>query len=126
MSAYPAPTMRALNERTNRQAHAEALAVAARESLRAELANALMRDPTATVQTPGWSAAQKTAPAFEVLNDSFAARSGEAWLIETRRIVALCSQGKADDAQARALALIAAVSGAHADYHYLDLVEGMS
>lgn len=121
MSAYPATTIRALDALTNKQAHEEALRIAASESLRAELSAALTRDPTQVVQTPGFNG--KSDHAFNVLLDSFSGRSGEAWLIETCRIVALCAQGKADDAQARAMALIEAVSGAHADYHCDDLAE---
>ena len=120
MSAYPAPTLRALDALTNRQAHAEALAAAARVSLLEEFTHALSTDPNAIVSTPGFRC--KSQPAYAVMYDAFAGRSGEAWSIELAGILAACSQGK--DAQARAQALIEAMSESHADFHAADAVGG--
>lgn len=86
-----------------------------------ELRAALLGDSRTVVATPGWGERLGNTPAFEVVQDHFSARSGDADLIALLAVLAGAARGK--NVQADAIALIDKLCNEHAEFHAADAVE---
>lgn len=93
----------------------------AQAQLHDELRAALLANPRAIVATPGWGERLAKTPAFEVVQDHFAARDGDDDLVALLAVLGGAARGK--NVQADALALINRLCAMHAGFHVADAVE---
>lgn len=119
------PMVSGLARHHDREDRRDALAESAYTALRNELIDALMRDPSRTVRTPGFGVRPHTA--IDVIHESFSDATGNQSLHELLSIVGLCARGQAShhELHLRASAWIAARAAEHAEFHAGDLLAEM-
>lgn len=109
----------AQRELERRQRKADALDAAYR-SLRDELIDALAHEPAREVSTPG--AHKPSLRAFEVIEEAFAGRDGEAVLVDLLRIVGEALKSEDPFVRIPAQAWVSARADKYAEFHAGDLI----
>ena len=122
MSTLQNPMVANLGRHYARQGRRDTLAEGAYTTLRNEMIDALLTDPSKVVLAPAFKPRRNTAA--DVLADKFDSKDGEQALVDLLRIVGLCAQGKADhELHLRASAWIAARASEYAAWHQADLLD---